>query len=86
MPLDRVATMILVAWIGDADSRNPTGRRLTARRNAGQPAGPISCVKHMAGVAQQGVAAEIKRERQSDDPLALDVPQTCREQACAEEA
>jgi hypothetical protein len=26
MPLDRVAAMILVAWIGDADSRNLTGR------------------------------------------------------------
>lgn len=86
MPFGRVATMALAAWTGDADSHNPTGRRLIAGRSAGQPAGPMSGVKYMAGVAQQGATAEIRRERRSDNPLALDVPQACREQARAEEA
>jgi len=52
MPLDRVAAMILVAWIGDADSRNLTGRQDIARRNAGQPAGPtVMCETNGGGCA-----------------------------------
>jgi hypothetical protein len=54
MPLYRVAAMILATWIGDADSRNLTGRQVIAAATQVNPLVLLSCVKKMTEVAQRG--------------------------------